>query len=85
MFKEGTIKPRRAFLTYTRDFQRARRGELIMSDVKRSLFYAGLILATLPVAACNTVEGAGKDVKAVGNAVEEGAEEVGEEAGDAVN
>lgn len=57
-----------------------------MSDTKRKLLYAGLIMLTLPVAACNTVAGAGKDVKAVGGAVEEGAdeaaEEIGEEAGE---
>jgi predicted small secreted protein len=53
-----------------------------MSEYKRKLFYAGLILLTLPVAACNTVAGAGKDVKAVGNTVEEGAEEAGEEIGE---
>ena len=57
-----------------------------MSDTKRKFLYAGLILLTLPVAACNTVKGAGKDVKAVGNTVEEGADEaadeIGEEAGE---
>ena len=57
-----------------------------MSEQKRKLLYAGLILLALPVTAtitaCNTVEGAGKDVKSVGNAVEEGAEEAGEEIGE---
>lgn len=53
-----------------------------MSDHKRKLLYAGLIMLTLPVAACHTVEGAGKDVKAVGNAVEDGAQEAGEEIGE---
>jgi len=57
-----------------------------MSDQKRTMLYAGLIALTLPAAAvitgCNTVEGAGKDVKAVGNAVEEGGEEAGQEIGE---
>lgn len=57
-----------------------------MSEHKRELLYAGLILLALPVAAtitaCNTVEGAGEDVEAVGNAVEEGGEEAGEEIGE---
>lgn len=56
-----------------------------MSEHKRKLLYAGLILLTLPVTACHTVAGAGKDVKAVGNTVEEGAEEAGEEIGEAAN
>lgn len=55
-----------------------------MSEHKRKLLYAGLILLTLPVTitACNTVEGAGEDVKNVGDAVEEGGEEAGEEIGE---
>ncbi len=53
-----------------------------LSEHKRKLLYAGLILLTVPVAACHTVAGAGKDVKAVGNTVEEGAEEAGEEIGE---
>jgi len=53
-----------------------------MSEHKRKLLYAGLILLAVPVAACHTVEGAGKDVKSVGNAVEEGGEEAGEEIGE---
>jgi predicted small secreted protein len=47
--------------------------------VNRSLLLAGLISLAMPLAACHTVEGAGKDVKAVGNAVEEGAQEAGDE------
>lgn len=50
--------------------------------VNRSLLLAGLIVLAVPLTACHTVEGAGKDVKSVGNAVEEGAQEVGEEAGE---
>jgi predicted small secreted protein len=58
-----------------------------MSDHKRKLLYAGLVLLALPagsvaITGCNTVEGAGEDVKAVGNAVEEGAEEAGQEIGE---
>jgi predicted small secreted protein len=47
--------------------------------INRSLLLAGLITLAMPLAACHTVEGAGKDVKAVGNAVEEGAQEAGDE------
>ncbi len=47
--------------------------------VNRSLLLAGLISLAMPLAACHTVEGAGKDVKAVSNAVEEGAQEAGDE------
>jgi predicted small secreted protein len=50
--------------------------------VNRSLLLAGLIVLAVPLTACHTVEGAGKDVKSVGNAVEEGAQEAGEEAGE---
>jgi predicted small secreted protein len=50
--------------------------------VNRSLLLAGLITLAVPLTACHTVEGAGKDVKAVGNTVEEGAEEAGEEIGE---
>jgi predicted small secreted protein len=53
-----------------------------MSEKKRKLLYAGLILLTVPITACNTVEGAGEDVKSIGNTVEEGAEEAGEEIGE---
>jgi len=53
-----------------------------MSLTKRNLLYAGLILAALPIAACNTVKGAGKDVQKIGEVVEEGAEEVGDEMGE---
>lgn len=56
-----------------------------MSDSKRKLLYAGLILLTLPVAACNTVKGVGKDVKSVGNAVGNTVEEGAEEAGEAID
>lgn len=56
-----------------------------MTDTKRKLFYAGLILATLPIAACNTVEGAGEDLESAGDAIEDTAEEAGEEAGEAVD
>jgi len=50
--------------------------------VNRSLLLAGLISLTVPLTACNTIEGAGEDVKSVGNAVEEGGEEAGEEIGE---
>ena len=41
----------------------------------RKLVLLAFAAATLAVAACNTVEGAGKDVKAAGNAVEETAKD----------
>lgn len=50
--------------------------------VNRSLLLAGLITLTVPLAACNTVEGAGEDVESVGDAVGDTAEEAGEEAGE---
>jgi len=55
-----------------------------MSDPlsNKSLLLAGLILLGAPLAACNTVEGAGKDIKSVGNAVEDTADDVGDEIGE---
>ncbi len=41
----------------------------------RKLLIFAAALASLAVAACNTVEGAGKDVKAAGNAVENAAQD----------
>ncbi len=38
------------------------------------LSVAGMAAAALTVAACNTVEGAGKDIKAGGQAIEKAAE-----------
>ncbi|HJR21433.1 MAG TPA: entericidin A/B family lipoprotein [Dongiaceae bacterium] len=43
---------------------------------------AGLIFLGAPLAACNTVEGAGEDVESVGDAVGEAAEETGDEIGE---
>jgi hypothetical protein len=40
---------------------------------------------TLPLVACNTVEGAGKDIKVVGHTVEHTANEAGNEMGDALH
>ena len=41
---------------------------------KKGLGFAGLVLAaTLSLAACNTVEGVGKDVESTGEAIEESA------------
>jgi predicted small secreted protein len=50
--------------------------------VNRSLLLAGLISLAMPLAACNTVEGAGEDVESVGDAVGDTADEAGEEAGE---
>ncbi|MBI1362114.1 MAG: entericidin A/B family lipoprotein [Alphaproteobacteria bacterium] len=40
----------------------------------RKLIVAALLLTAPIISACNTVEGAGKDVKAAGNAIEKSAE-----------
>jgi len=48
----------------------------------RSLLLAGLITLAIPLSACHTVEGAGKDVKSAGNAIEDTAQEAGEEIGE---
>ncbi len=50
--------------------------------INRSLLLAGLISLTVPLAACNTIEGAGEDVESVGDAVEDTAEEAGDEIGE---
>lgn len=50
--------------------------------VNRSLLLAGLLALSAPLAACNTVEGAGKDVENVGDAVQHTADEAGEEIGE---
>lgn len=50
--------------------------------VNRSLLLAGLISLTMPLAACNTIEGAGEDVESVGDTVEDTADEAGEEMGE---
>lgn len=59
-----------------------------MADVilgKRALLCAGLILAGLQLAGCNTLAGAGKDIQKIGEVVEDGAEAVGDAASDATN
>jgi predicted small secreted protein len=50
--------------------------------VNRSLLLAGLISLTVPLSACNTIEGAGEDVESVGEAGQEAGEEAGEEIGE---
>ena len=54
--------------------------------INRSLLLAGLIFLGAPLAACNTIEGAGEDVESVGDAVgdtaDEAGDEIGEEAGE---
>ena len=52
------------------------------SVLHRSLLLAGIAFLSVPLVACNTVEGAGKDVKSVGNAVAHTANEAGNEMGD---
>jgi predicted small secreted protein len=50
--------------------------------LERSVLLAGLVFLGAPIAGCNTVEGAGKDIKSVGHAVEHTADEAGEEMGE---
>lgn len=50
-----------------------------MKTAKNTMKYAGLGLLTLMAAACNTVAGAGEDIQAGGNAIENSADEVKEE------
>ena len=44
---------------------------------KKPIMIAGISLVALLAAGCNTVEGAGQDVEATGEAIEESAEEAG--------
>ena len=55
------------------------------SILDRSLLLAGLVALSAPIAACNTVEGAGKDIKKVGSTVEHTADEAGDELGEAAD
>jgi len=55
------------------------------SVLNRSLLFAGLVFLGAPLAACHTVEGAGKDIKSVGHTVEHTADEAGDEMGDAMH
>lgn len=50
--------------------------------MKRTLKIAGFGLVALLVSACNTIAGAGKDVQAGGNAIENAADETQEEMSD---
>ncbi|MAU68031.1 entericidin A/B family lipoprotein [Hyphomonas sp.] len=50
-----------------------------MKTAKNTLKIAGLGLFTLMAAACNTVAGAGEDIQAGGDVVEDTADEVKEE------
>lgn len=40
---------------------------------------SALLLASLPLAGCNTIEGLGKDTEAAGEAIQDSAEETKEE------
>ena len=53
--------------------------------LNRSVLLAGLATVSIPLTACNTVEGAGEDVENVGGAVENTADEAGEELGEAAD
>jgi len=55
------------------------------SVLNRSLLLAGMAFLGAPLSACNTVEGAGKDIETVGHTVEHTANEAGNEMGDAMN
>ena len=50
-----------------------------MKTARNALKFAGLGLLTLMAAACNTVAGAGEDIQAGGNAIEDAADEVKED------
>ena len=50
-----------------------------MNTAKNTLKFAGLGLITLMAAACNTVAGAGEDIQAGGDVIEDSADEVKEE------
>jgi predicted small secreted protein len=49
-----------------------------MNKTLRTLATAGLLLAALTLSACNTLEGAGKDLQAGGKATSEAARKVGD-------
>ena len=46
-----------------------------MKSITRAMFLLALTVCTLGLSACNTMEGAGKDVSATGRAVSNTAEE----------
>lgn len=48
-----------------------------MNKTLRTLATAGLLLAALALGACNTIEGAGKDLQAGGKATSDAARKVG--------
>jgi predicted small secreted protein len=50
--------------------------------INRSVLLASLIAFSAPLAACNTIEGAGEDADSVGHAVSEAGEELGDEVGE---
>ena len=50
-----------------------------MNTAKNTLKFAGLGLIMLMAAACNTVAGAGEDIQAGGDVIEDSADEVKEE------
>jgi predicted small secreted protein len=52
------------------------RKETKMRTAQNALKYAGLGLLTLMAAACNTIAGAGEDIQAGGDAIEDAADEV---------
>jgi predicted small secreted protein len=49
---------------------------------KRSVMLGGLFLLGIPLHACNAVEGAGQDVESTGEAIEDTADEAGDEMGE---
>lgn len=55
------------------------------SVLNRSLLLTGLALLSAPLVGCNTVEGAGEDIQSVGHAVENTADEAGDEMGEAAD
>lgn len=49
-----------------------------MNKTLRTLATAGLLLAAVALGACNTIEGAGRDLQAGGKATSEAARKVGD-------
>jgi predicted small secreted protein len=76
VFREKFLEPCRLLNVADAWFDRK---EIIMNTAKNTLKFAGLGLITLMAAACNTVAGAGEDIQAGGDAIEDPADEVKEE------
>ncbi|KCZ48576.1 hypothetical protein HY17_15850 [Hyphomonas sp. CY54-11-8] len=76
MFREKILEPCRLLNVSGAWFDRK---EIFMNTAKNTLKFAGLGLITLMAAACNTVAGAGEDIQAGGDVIEDSADKVKEE------